>query len=237
MEIKKETKNAGLIEKLFKVGAHFAYAKTRRHPSAKQYIFGIKNKVEIFDLEKTAEALEKAKNFVKTIASNNGQILFVGGKSECKEAIERGASSIGMPFVAGRWIGGTLTNFVEIRKRILKMEDWLLQKEKGELSKYTKKERLLIDREIDNLKRFFGGIASMKDLPKVMFVVDTKREHNAVSEAKQMKIHIVSLSGSDCDMKDSNYVIPGNDASVSSIKFFVDEIVNSYKEGKVSKAK
>lgn len=153
MESQKTSKNA--VENLFKAGAHFAYAKSRRHPSAKPFIFGVKNKVEIFDLEKTHVELEKAKDFVRKIGETGGQILFVTGKSEAKETVKNIASSLGMPYVAGRWIGGTITNFPEIRKRVTKLETLTAQKEKGELAKYTKKERLLIDRDIEKTKHKF----------------------------------------------------------------------------------
>lgn len=220
------------IERMFKAGAHFGYSKSRRHPSAKPLIFGAKNKVEIFDLEKTHEYLARAKEFVKTIAKNNGMILFVGGKSEAKEAVRSIASSLGLPFVAGRWIGGTFTNFGQIRKRVERLEMLTTQREKGELSKYTKKERLLIDREIDNLNFYFSGIMSMKDMPKAMFVIDSKREHIAVTEAQRVNIPVIGLCGTDCNLKDVEYPIPGNDSSITSITFFLNEIAAAYKEGR-----
>ncbi len=219
------------IERMFKAGAHFGYVKSRRHPSVKPLIFGVKNKMEIFDLEKTLPYLAKAKEFVSSIAEKNGTILFIGGKNESREAVKRAASSIGMPYVAGRWIGGTFTNFPQIRKRIERMESLTSQRERGELNKYTKKERLLIDREIENLVRFFGGIATLKELPKAVFVVDSRKEHIAVTEAKKVKIPVISLCGTDCNLAGVEYAIPGNDASVSSITFFLNEIVAAYRDG------
>ncbi len=232
MEAQKTPKNA--IESLFKAGAHFAYTKSRRHPSAKPFIFGVKNKVEIFDLEKTQEQIEKAKVFVKSIGEKGGQILFVGGKSEAKEAIRNTANALGQPFVAGRWIGGTLTNFSEIRKRVIKLETLMSQKEKGELTKYTKKERLLIDRDITRLNESFAGIIPMKEMPKAMFVVDLKREYIAVEEAKKNNIPIVSLSGSDCDLSEVDHAIPANDVSMHSIAYVLSEMASAFKEGKDS---
>ena len=219
------------IERMFKAGAHFGYVKSRRHPSVKPLIFGVKNKMEIFDLEKTLPYLAKAKEFVSSIAEKNGTIRFIGGKNESREAVKRAASSIGMPYVAGRWIGGTFTNFPQIRKRIERMESLTSQRERGELNKYTKKERLLIDREIENLVRFFGGIATLKELPKAVFVVDSRKEHIAVTEAKKVKIPVISLCGTDCNLAGVEYAIPGNDASVSSITFFLNEIVAAYRDG------
>ncbi len=229
MEVKNSGKSA--IENLFKAGAHFAYSKSRRHPSSKPFIFGVKNKVEIFDLEKTEVELQKAKDFVKTFGETGAQILFVGGKSEAKEAIKNVAQSLNMPYVAGRWIGGSLTNFSEIRKRVIKLETLTSQKEKGELAKYTKKERLLIDRDIARLQMSFSGLVTMKELPKVMFVVDSKKEHIAVAEAKKNGVKIISLSGSDCDLGEVDYAIPGNDVSMHSIAYVVSEIASAYKEG------
>ncbi|HEY4478638.1 MAG TPA: 30S ribosomal protein S2 [Candidatus Paceibacterota bacterium] len=221
------------IENMFVAGAHFAFSRSRRHPSSSSYIFGVKNKVEIFDLEKTSSLLDKAKNFIKELGKDGKTILFVGGKSEARNAIKNGAQSIGMPFVDGRWIGGTLTNFVEIRKRVEKMERLMTEREKGELIKYTKKERLLIDREITKLEKFFSGIVSMRENPKALFVIDPKKEKSVVKEALDMKIPVIALSGSDCDIRDITYPIPANDASQSSAKFFTDEIVKAYNAGKL----
>ncbi len=225
------TVNKAAIESMFKAGAHFAFARSRRHPSSKPFIFGAKNRVEIFDLEKTAEKLQAAKNFVASIAASGKQVLFVGGKSESRDTVKKAAESLGMPYVAGRWIGGTFTNFPEIRRRIEKMESQISKRDKGELSKYTKKERLLIDREIAKLEQFFGGLTPMKEMPKALFVVDSKREAIAVTEAQKVGIPVVSLSGSDCDLTQVDYPVPGNDVSVSSITYFVNEIAEAIKQG------
>ncbi|MBX4198015.1 30S ribosomal protein S2 [Candidatus Parcubacteria bacterium] len=217
------------IERMFKAGAHFGLIKARRHPSVKPLIFGAKNKIEIFDLEKTKEYLDTAKDYIKSLAKNNGKILFVGGKNEAREAVQKTAESIGMPYVAGRWIGGTFTNFPNIRKRVERLESLMDQREKGELSKYTKKERLLIDREIEKLQRFFSGIVTMKELPKAIFVVDSKHEEIAVTEAHKVGIPVIALCGSDCNLKGVEYPIPGNDSSISSIRFFLSEAAGAYK--------
>lgn len=237
MQITKQNKSKSAVESLFDVGAHFGFVKSRRHPSAKPFLFGAKNNVEIFDLEKTSAALEVAKGFAKSLGEVNAQILFVGSKSEARQAVKSGAESLGMPYVAGRWIGGSLTNFTEIRKRVMKLERLTLEKEKGELTKYTKKERLLIDREIDRLKMYFEGLTPMKDLPKAIFIVDSKKEHIALREAKDRNIPTIGLCGSDCDLKEVNFAIPANDASSASISHFVREIVEAYKEGRGAAAK
>ncbi len=233
MSEQKNIQNNEIIEAMFKAGAHFGYSKSRRHPSTAPYIFGVKNKTEIIDLEKTTELLAKASEFVTSLAKDGRKILFVGGKSEAKNAIKIGALAIDMSYVSGRWIGGTLTNSPEIKKRIAKYEDLTSQKEKGELSKYTKKERLLIDRLIANLEEMFGGIIGMKETPKALFVIDPKKEIIAVTEAKKVGIPVIALLNTDCDMKGIDYPIIANDSSVSSISFFVDAIVNAYKAGKV----
>lgn len=221
-----------LIDAMFKAGGHFAYSRSRRHPSAKPFIFGAKNRVEIFDLEKTAEMLERAKSFVQSIGATGKQILFVGGKNEAREIVKNAAESLGLPYVASRWLGGTFTNFSEIKRRVEKMETWISERERGELAKYTKKERLLIDREIIKLEAMFGGLTLMKELPKAIFVIDPRREHIAVEEAKKLNIPVVALASSDCDLTLVDYVIPANDSSVSSVSFFVKEIAAAYKAGK-----
>lgn len=228
-------KNDPTLEALFSVGAQYGFVKSRRHPSTKPFIFGVKNKIEIFDLEKTKKSLEKALEYIRDLASKKGSILFVGGKNEAKDAIEKCASSLGQPYVAGRWIGGALTNFPEIKKRVNKLETLLEEKEKGLLVKYTKKERLLIDRDIEKMKIHFTGLMAMKDIPKAMFVVDPKREHLAVKEAKDLGIPVVSISGSDCDLRESDFPIPANDSSKASITFFLEEIAKAYKEGLLRK--
>src|SRR3989338_1121126 len=155
-EIRKAGK--GAFDALFSVGAHFGFVKSRRHPSVKPFILGIKNNLEIFDLEKTSKELEKVLAFVEGKGKEGGLGLWVGGKSEAREAVERSGKELEMPYVAGRWIGGTLSNFPEIKKRIAKLEELTGQRERGELGKYTKKERLLFDREIDKLTIYFGGL-------------------------------------------------------------------------------
>jgi small subunit ribosomal protein S2 len=221
------------IDSMFKAGAHFAFGRSRRHPTVAPYIFGMKNNVEIFDLEKTKGLLAAAAAFAENLAREGKQLLIVGGKSEARGAVKGAGEMLGMPFVDGRWIGGTLTNFGQIRKRVEKLERLTSEREKGELAKYTKKERLLIDREIANLDRFFSGIIPMKELPKALFVVDPKKEYTAVKEAQDLGIPVIALSGSDCDVSIIEYPIVGNDASKSSIAFFVGEIVKAYEAGKV----
>ncbi|MBL7045338.1 MAG: 30S ribosomal protein S2 [Parcubacteria group bacterium] len=228
----KNSKNTGIIDRMFAVGAHYGYSKSRRHPSVKPYIFGTKNWVEIIDLEKTNDLLTSAKEFAKQLGAEGKTVLFVGSKNEAKEAIQQGADSINMPHVTGRWIGGTITNFSEIKKRIGKMDELSSKKDKGELAqKYTKKEQVMLDREINNLKENFFGIKDMTEIPGALFIIDTKAEAIAMKEAKAKGIPTIGLLNSDSNLNEVDYPIVANDANQASIKFFIDEIITSFKEG------
>jgi small subunit ribosomal protein S2 len=223
--------NKDLIDSLFSVGAHFGYAKARRHPSAAKYIFGAKNGIEIFDLEKTSPLLEEALTFIESIAQQGKQVLFVSGKREAIRPVREWAEKIDQPYVAGRWIGGILTNFEQIQQRVNRLEKLLEEKEKGLLAKYTKKERLLIDREIEKLEARFGGIVSMKKMPGAIFIIDTDAEDIAVNEARHKNIPVVSLSNSDCNLGKTAYPIPGNDNSVQSINLVLSKAAEAYTKG------
>lgn len=225
-----------VIDKLFSVGAHFGYAPSRRHPSLSKFIFGTKGGTELFDLEKTAASLETALEFVKTLATNRKTILFVGGKAEARNALQRAAERLNQPYVAGRWIGGTLTNLQEIGKRLSRLTELSDMREKGELTKFTKRERLLIDREIVDLDAMFGGLRGMTKVPDAMFVIDPKKEAAAVEEARQLKIPVIAFLNSDCDAKPITYPIPGNDASVQSIGYILDEVAKTYESNLVAPA-
>jgi len=233
----KSTKKTPSIEALFNVGAHYGFIKSRRHPTVKPFIYGTKNKVEIFDLEKTEAQLETALEFVKKVAATGRQILFLGSKSEAREIIKQAADSINQPYVAGRWVGGTFTNFEVIRKRVEKLVDLSTQKEKGELTKYTKKERLLIDKDIERLTGLFGGIVPMAGLPGALFVIDSKKEAIAVAEARDKNIPVIALCGSDCDISKVNYPIVANDTAIDSIKYFAHQIAEAYASAKKSVVK
>lgn len=228
----KEEAGNGVVDALFNVGAHFGFVKSRRHPSAKPFIFGSKNNIEIFDLTKTSIELEKALTFITKKGQEGVMAIWVGGKSEAREAITKAGQELEMPYVAGRWIGGTLSNFSEIKKRIARLEELTGQRERGELGKYTKKERLLFDREIDKLTIYFGGISTMKALPKFLVVVDPKKEYIAVAEARKIGIPIIALAGSDSNLYELDYAIPGNDSSRQSIAFVITKLINAYKKGR-----
>ena len=225
------------MEAMFKAGAHFAYTRARRHPTAAPFIFGLKNRVEIFDLEKTSEKLLEAKKFIASCAQAGKKVLFVGTKNEARDAVQLVASAVGMPYVNLRWIGGTLTNFPEIRRRIDKYEDLMSKREKGELVKYTKKERLLIDREIAKLESTFLGIVSMKEMPAAVVIVDSEKEHIALAEIKKQGIPVVGICGSDCNLKKVTYPIPANDSAKASVEFLLKELSSAYLEGSKEAAK
>jgi small subunit ribosomal protein S2 len=217
---------------LFEAGTHFGYPRRRRHPSAVTFLYGTKDQTDIFDLTQTEIRIEAASAFVASLAQKGIPVLFVSGKNESLTIVKQAAESAGLPYSAGRWIGGTLTNFKNIRKRIARLEKLTVEKESGELEKYTKKERLLIDREIEELQARFGGLVSMNDLPGALFVVDTKHEDTAVKEANQLGIPVIGLASSDCDFSLVQYPIPGNDTSIRSVRLIVERIAEAYGEGK-----
>lgn len=227
----KMAEKEGPIAALFKAGAHFGYARSRRHPSVARYIFGTKNRVEIFDLTETEKLLTAAKKFAETLGKEGKGLLFVSSKPEAHEAVVKAATSLNQPYVAGRWIGGTLTNWNQIKKRLEHLADLTRARERGELSKYTKWERLSIDKEIEGLEANFSGIKDMKELPSAIFIVDTRAERAAVMEARKTGIPAIALINSDCDAAEVTYPIVGNDATITSISFFVSEIAASYASG------
>jgi len=221
----------GKLKELFEAGAHYAYSKRRRHPSAKAFIFGAKNTTEIFDLEKTQENLARLMEFVASLGKDKKQVLFVSSKPIAREVVSSAATKLKMPYVTGRWIGGTLTNMTQVKKRIERLEDLRDKKEKKELDKYTKHERLLIDREIEELTERFGGLVGMKDKPAALVVIDPREEDIAVAEAVKLGIPVVAIANSDCDLNSIDYVFPGNDANIKTITFFVNRVVESYQGG------
>ncbi|TSC87273.1 MAG: small subunit ribosomal protein S2 [Parcubacteria group bacterium Gr01-1014_8] len=221
------------MKRLYDAGAHFALPRARRHPSAVPFIFNTKDRTDIFDLEETSKRLHGAHEFVRDLAKKGKTLVFVGGKNEVIAAVKEAAERVGAPYVAGRWIGGTLTNFKNIRKRIDRLEKLMEERGAGQLEKYTKRERLMIDREIDELLGRFGGIVSLRDLPGALFVVDTRHENTAVREANQLGIPVLGLSSSDCDFALIQYPIPANDTSVKSVRFVTESIADAYQEGKV----
>lgn len=225
-----------LVEKMFQAGAHYGYSKSRRHPSTGAYIFATKNGVDIINIEKSYGLLEKALEEVMKMAASGKTILFVGTKPEARQQITELALALGMPYVSERWVGGSLTNFPEIKKRIAKLLDLRAEKEKGGFDKYTKKERLLIDREMEDMTKNFQGLTGVNKTPDAIFVVDPKKEHIACTEAHKMDLPIIGILNTDCNLKKVNFPIVANDASVSSISFILNEVKNAYVSGSKGEA-
>ncbi len=220
------------VARLFAAGAHFAQMKSRRHPSMKPFIVGAKQKVEIFDLAITDEQLAKAKQAIAALALAGKTVLFVGGKQEATEAVKATAKRLNQPYVAGRWLGGTISNFVEIKKRIDRLADLLAKRESGELAKlYTKLERLYIDREITRLETRLDGITELSKRPDALVVVDTKSEAHAVREANRAGIPIIAIMSSDCDVTDAAYPIVTNDASRTTVTLILNELAEAFQSG------
>lgn len=211
-------------EALSKAGLQYGYSRTRRHPSVKPYIEGNHNGVDLINLDKTKEQLENALSFLTSVQGAGKVILFVGVKPEIRQIIKEVALSLNSPYIAERFIGGTLTNFSQIKKRIEKLHDLLSKKEKGELAVYTKKEQLLIQRDIDRLDRDFGGISTLTNIPAAIVIVDPRHEDMCIKEAKTLHIPVVALANTDCTLDSIEYPIVGNDGSVGSVRFVLETI-------------
>jgi small subunit ribosomal protein S2 len=220
------------LEELLEAGSHFGHQKRRWNPAMSRYIYGERDGVHIFDLAKTKDGLEKAYAFVRDLVANGGRILFVGTKRQAADFVKTEAIRAGMPYVSVRWMGGLLTNNQNLGKRIKKLADMKAKREAGEFAKYTKKERLLLDREIERLEKFFGGVAAMDGLPQAMFVVDTHKEDVAVREAKIVGIPVVGIVDTNSKPDLVDYVIPANDDAVKSIELITTAIADAAVEGK-----
>ncbi|MEI8129916.1 MAG: 30S ribosomal protein S2 [bacterium] len=225
------TSASPLLKELFSVGAHFGYSRTRRHPSVARHLFGTKNKVDIIDIEQTEVMLQKATEYMKTLGQKGKTVIFVGTKPEAKDATRTAAESLDLPFVTSRWVGGILTNFPEIKKRLTRLEELRAAKISGDLQKkYTKKEQLLIAREVAKMEELFSGIVSLKGLPDALFIVDPKKEEIAVLEAQRLGIPVIALGSTDCDLTTITYPILANDASRAAIEFIVKHLADAYKQ-------
>ncbi len=220
-----------IAEEMFMSGAHYGYSKSRRHPSTTPYIFGTKSGVDIINIEKTEYLLDKALEYASKLASTGKTILFVGTKPEAKQQITETALSLGMPYVSERWVGGILTNFSEIKKRITKLLDLRTQKENGGFDKYTKKERLLIGKEMEDMTKNFQGLTGISRIPDAIFIIDPKKEQMAVIESQKMNLPIISILNTDCNLKQVEYPVVANDASLSSISFFLSKFKEAWENG------
>lgn len=219
------------IQEMIDAGVHFGHQTKRWHPKMEPYIYTVSKGVHIIDLEKTEEMLRKACDFLYEQASMGKIIVFVGTKKQSKDIIEKEAKRSGALYVNERWVGGTITNFETIKKNIDKLLNYLKNREDGKFSIYTKKERLLIDREIEKLQASYGGISSLKKTPEVLFVVDPKREKTAIREAKKSGVSVVAIVDTNANPKDIDYPIPGNDDAIKSVALIVRAIADAVEEG------
>jgi len=219
------------LEAMFAAGLQFGYSRSRRHPKMADFIYGTKNNVEVFDLERMREALISAKNFLKKVGEAKKNVLWVGTKPSAKVAIEKTAKMLSNSYVAGRWIGGTLTNAKIIQGRIKHYEDLKKKKETGDLDKYTKKEKLKISREIKMLEEKFSGIENLKNDLEAIVIVDPREEKTVFSEARRVGVPIVAILSSDNDPSGVSYPIPANDSAPSSIEYILADLAKAYQEG------
>ncbi len=232
MQKTEKTKEGGdLIEKMFEAGVQYGFTKSRRHPSVAPFIYTTKNRTDIIDLEKTEAMLLKAEKFFETLGSKKATVLLVGTKPEARDSIVKMAEALDMPYVVERWIGGTLSNFTEIKKRIIELENYQKDSASGDLSKYTKKERVVLAKKMEKMSRYYSGLLSLKKAPDAVFVIDAKAEHIAVTEARNAGVAVISLVNTDTNIKEVKYPIVGNDAAIPSIKFFTTTLTKAYENG------
>jgi small subunit ribosomal protein S2 len=228
-----ETKNTiTSLEELFDLGAHIGHSKSRRHPKMKKFIFGTRNNIELFDLEKTAAALATAEDFVTLLGRTGKTILWVGSKPSARKAIGEAGEALGMPYVTERWLGGMMTNFKVIEERLNYWKRLEQEVASGGLEKYVKRERLLKINELRKMTRMFAGLRSLKNIPDAMVIVDPGYEDTAVSEARNKKLAIVALLSNDCDPSGIKYPIPVNDDSLNVIGLIIKRLVSAYEAGK-----
>ncbi len=212
------------IKEMTQAGLYFGHKTSKINPKMKPYIKEIRNAVHIIDLEKTIEKLEDALKYIKELISKKGTIMIVGTKIQVKKLVEDIAKECNLSYVSQRWIGGTFTNFDNIKKRIERLKDLEEKKKNGELDKYTKKERSKIDKEISDLKIKFGGLRDLKELPIAIFVCDMKNDELAVKEARDKGIKIIAIADTNVDPDLVDYPIPANDDAISSVKYILDKV-------------
>lgn len=220
------------MKALLEAGVHFGHQTRRWNPKMAEYIFTERNGIYIIDLQKTVKLVDDAYNFIKEVAANGGEILFVGTKKQAQEAIESEAKRCGMHFVNQRWLGGMLTNYKTIRKRIDRLHELTRMEEDGTFKVLPKKEVIQLRHERERLEKFLGGIQNMDRIPDALFVVDPRKEKIAVSEAKKLGIPVVAIVDTNCDPDEVDYVIPGNDDAIRAVKLLTETIANAVIEGK-----
>ncbi len=220
------------MKQLLEAGVHFGHQTRRWDPKMAEYIFQARNGIHIIDLQKTSKKLDEAYDFIKEQAEEGKTILFVGTKKQAQECIKEAALKCGMYYVDQRWLGGMLTNFGTIRKRVQRLKDLETMQEDGTFNILPKKEVILLKKEMEKLEKNLGGIKEMEQLPGVIFLVDPKKERIAILEAKKLEIPIVGLVDTNCNPEELDYPIPGNDDAIRAVKLITDVIANAVIEGK-----
>lgn len=218
---------------MLKAGAHFGHQKSRWHPKMEQYIFGVRNGVHVIDLEKTLVELDKTLNYAKTLAAKGKVILFVGTKRQARASVQAAAQSCGMPFLTERWIGGLLTNFDEVKRRIKKYLNLKQQFATGEIERYTKKEQITLKKQLEKMDRYLIGLQAMDRLPDALYIADMRVEKTALAEALRTGVPVVGVCDTNVNPEKAVYVIPANDDAVNSIKMMADLMAAAVNEGKV----
>ncbi|MBI2315337.1 30S ribosomal protein S2 [Candidatus Daviesbacteria bacterium] len=220
------------LQELLEAGVHFGHQVRRGHPRMRPYIYGAREGVSVIDLTQSEKLLKEAAEFVYNLGKEGKTLLFVGTKKQARPIIEELAKELGAPYLIERWMGGFLTNFSEIQKNIKKLKEYLDQKEKGQLAKYTKKEQLLLERKMGKLQKDFAGAMDLAKLPDALFVTDAVSDNIAIREAKRLNIKVVALADSNSDPTQIDYPIPGNDDAIKSIKILVGALAEAYGAGK-----
>ena len=220
------------MKQLLEAGVHFGHQTRRWNPKMAPYIFTERNGIYIIDLQKTVKMLDDAYNFVRDLSANGEEILFVGTKKQAGDSIKEEAERAGIPYVNARWLGGMLTNFKTITRRIARLEQLHKMEEDGTFDRLTKKEVAKLNLEIEKLEKFMGGIKDMKKLPGAMFIVDPRKERIAVAEAKKLNIPIVAIVDTNCDPDEIDYVIPGNDDAIRAVKLIAGAMADAVMEGR-----
>ena len=220
------------MKQLLEAGVHFGHQTRRWNPKMAPYIFTERNGIHIIDLQKTVKKLNEAYTFARDIVAEGGDILFVGTKKQAQSSVKEEAERCGMPFVNARWLGGMLTNFTTIRKRVARLAQLRKMEEDGTFDMLPKKEVIKLQGEIEKLEKFLGGIKEMKKIPGAMFIVDPRKERIAVAEAKKLGIPLIALVDTNCDPDEIDAVIPGNDDAIRAVKLIAEVIANAVIEAK-----
>ena len=220
------------MKQLLEAGVHFGHQTRRWNPKMAPYIFTERNGIYIIDLQKTVKKIEEAYDFVRELSANGGTVLFVGTKKQAQDSIREEAERVGMYYVNARWLGGMITNFTTIRRRVDRLANLRKMQEDGTFDLLPKKEVIKLNLEIEKLEKFLGGIKDMKKLPSALFIVDPRKEHIALAEAKKLGIPVIAIVDTNCDPDAVDYVIPGNDDAIRAVKLISEIIGNAVLEGR-----